>query len=81
MLRVNEPLSVTANFFELGGHSLLATRLASQISNTFQCRVPIQAFFEYQDVRSLASFIDGVQLVSRTAAVDETAEYEDEGTL
>ena len=75
------PPSITANFFDLGGHSLLATRLASQISIAFQCRVPLQAFFQYQDVRTLADFIDGVQWMNVSASAEEADHYEDEGTL
>ena len=79
LLRLDAPVSVTANFFELGGHSLLATRLASQIAVAFQCRVPIQTFFQYQDIRTLADFIDSVQLISNSDGPQGT--YEDEGTL
>ncbi|HEV7922516.1 MAG TPA: amino acid adenylation domain-containing protein [Thermoanaerobaculia bacterium] len=82
ILKLKTPVGVTANFFELGGHSLLATRLASQIAVAFQCRVPIQAFFQYQDVRSLAAFIDGLSLMASHAASHQAADhYEDEGTL
>ncbi len=80
VLKLKAPPSITANFFDLGGHSLLATRLASQISIAFQCRVPLQAFFQYQDVRTLADFIDGVQWMNVSASA-EADHYEDEGTL
>jgi len=82
ILKLRTPVGVTANFFELGGHSLLATRLASQIAVAFQCRVPIQAFFQHQDIRSLAGFIDGMSLMAGHTASHEAADhYEDEGTL
>jgi acyl carrier protein len=82
ILKLQSPVGVTANFFELGGHSLLATRLASRIAVAFGCRVPIPAFFQYQDVRSLAGFIDGMSLMAGHAASHEAADhYEDEGTL
>jgi amino acid adenylation domain-containing protein len=80
VLKLKTPPSITANFFDLGGHSLLATRLASQISIAFKCRVPLQAFFQYQDVRTLADFIDGVQWMNVSASA-EADHYEDEGTL
>jgi acyl-CoA synthetase (AMP-forming)/AMP-acid ligase II/acyl carrier protein len=80
VLKLKTPPSITANFFDLGGHSLLATRLASQISIAFKCRVPLQAFFQYQDVRTLADFIDGVQWMNVSASA-EADHYEDEVTL
>src|SRR6185503_10557552 len=52
ILKLDEPVSVTANFFELGGHSLLATRVASALG------AKIRDLFEHNTVRSLAAHLD-----------------------
>ncbi|HEV7919166.1 MAG TPA: non-ribosomal peptide synthase/polyketide synthase [Thermoanaerobaculia bacterium] len=58
ILKLEEPVSVTANFFDLGGHSLLATRIVSAISEGLDKAVPVRAIFEHNTVRSLAAYLD-----------------------
>ncbi|HEV7919902.1 MAG TPA: amino acid adenylation domain-containing protein [Thermoanaerobaculia bacterium] len=58
ILKVEGPLSVTANFFELGGHSLLATRVVSAVSQLFGKSMPVRTLFEHNTVRALAAFLD-----------------------
>ena len=50
-------ISTTANFFELGGHSLRATVVVNKIRKEIGVEVPLRAFFEHADIRSLASFV------------------------
>jgi len=58
ILKLEEPVSVTANFFDLGGHSLLATRIASAIGEALHKTVPVRAIFEHNTVRSLSAYLD-----------------------
>ena len=58
LLKLDQPVSVTASFFALGGHSLLATRVVSAISATFDRAVPVRALFEHNSVRALAAHLD-----------------------
>ncbi len=58
VLKLEMPLSVTANFFELGGHSLLATRVVSAVSQAFRKSLPVRTLFEHSTVQSLASHLD-----------------------
>ena len=51
-----EQVGIDDNFFELGGHSLLATQVVSRLSDTFEIRVPLRAFFEQPTVAELAEF-------------------------
>ncbi|MCW8093487.1 non-ribosomal peptide synthetase, partial [Alteromonas sp. ASW11-130] len=57
VLRVNEPLSVTANFFHLGGHSLLATQLITKINTFFDFNMTIKAVFDHGTIAQMASQI------------------------
>ncbi|HEX7154384.1 MAG TPA: amino acid adenylation domain-containing protein [Thermoanaerobaculia bacterium] len=58
VLKLETPLSITANFFELGGHSLLATRVVSAVSHAFRKQLPVRTLFEFSTVQSLASHLD-----------------------
>jgi amino acid adenylation domain-containing protein/non-ribosomal peptide synthase protein (TIGR01720 family) len=58
VLKLETPLSVTANFFELGGHSLLATRVVSAVSHAFHKSLPVRTLFEHSTVEALASHLD-----------------------
>lgn len=52
-----EQVGVFDNFFELGGHSLLATRVMSRVSDVFEIRVLLRAFFEQPTVAGLAELV------------------------
>lgn len=56
-LNISDPDCET-NFFMLGGDSLLATKLIVKIKNTFNINIKLDALFENQTIRHLASFID-----------------------
>ncbi|MCW8093480.1 phosphopantetheine-binding protein, partial [Alteromonas sp. ASW11-130] len=71
VLRVNEPLSVTANFFHLGGHSLLAVQIISGIYRQWDLDLQIQQLFELQTISELAAFIEDA-VVSRNALLMQT---------
>ncbi|RKZ67573.1 MAG: hypothetical protein DRQ99_06290 [Candidatus Parabeggiatoa sp. nov. 3] len=59
ILRVSQ-FSIHDNFFEMGGHSLLATRIISQVRETFQTDIPINALFDKPTVATLAAYIDSL---------------------
>jgi acyl carrier protein len=46
-------VSVNDNFFDIGGHSLLATQVMSRLQETFQTKLPMQAFFAAPTVAEL----------------------------
>ena len=52
-----EQVGVFDNFFELGGHSLLATQVMSRVSDMFETRVLLRAFFERPTVAGLAELV------------------------
>jgi amino acid adenylation domain-containing protein len=56
-----ERISRHDNFFELGGHSLLATEVIWRL-NDRGIDLSVAALFEYPTVRSLANYIDAVEL-------------------
>ncbi|UII31954.1 non-ribosomal peptide synthase/polyketide synthase [Fulvivirga ulvae] len=53
-----EQISVTKSFFEMGGHSLKAASVINRISREMGVEVPLREIFRYQDVRSLAQYIE-----------------------
>ncbi|MCU1349219.1 MAG: putative non-ribosomal peptide synthetase protein, partial [Acidobacteria bacterium] len=57
-LKLDTPISITANFFELGGHSLLATRVVSRVSHVFHKTLAVRTLFEHSTVQSLGAFLD-----------------------
>jgi len=59
ILKLKEPVSVTADFFGLGGHSLLAMRAVSAINGAFDTALPVKAIFEHNTVRELAAVLEG----------------------
>ncbi|MBL6448216.1 amino acid adenylation domain-containing protein [Fulvivirga sp. 29W222] len=62
-----EQISVTRSFFELGGHSLRAASLINRINREMEVEVPLREVFRYQDVRSLAHYIDTLERGSHLA--------------
>lgn len=46
-----------ANFFTIGGNSLLATRLASRLSEEFECKFPTVQIFELPTAAKQATFL------------------------
>jgi len=61
-----DAIGVRDNFFALGGHSILATRLALQMGNYFDIKVPVIALFQSPTVEELALCID--DLLKRLAS-------------
>ncbi|HEX9981849.1 MAG TPA: amino acid adenylation domain-containing protein, partial [Thermoanaerobaculia bacterium] len=57
ILRLDEPVSATADFFNLGGHSLLAMRTVSAINAAVNATLPVKALFEHNTVRDLAAHL------------------------
>jgi len=51
-------IGVNHNFFEMGGHSLLATKCISRIRESFGIDVPLNILFEYDNIQSIATYID-----------------------
>jgi amino acid adenylation domain-containing protein len=43
------------NFFDLGGHSLKASQLIHRVRETFQCELPLRAFYEVPTVAAMAA--------------------------
>ncbi|MDW3192242.1 MAG: amino acid adenylation domain-containing protein [Cytophagales bacterium] len=60
-------ISVDHNFFDLGGHSLKAMTLTNKITESLAVKVPVKELFTYQDIRSLANFIDGLSKKQRAS--------------
>ena len=56
-----EQLGVYDNFFELGGHSLLGLQVISQLRDSFQIDLPLDAFFQQPTVAGLAEAIAAEQ--------------------
>jgi len=54
-----ETISATASFFDLGGHSLSAMLIVNKIRKQLGVDVPLNKFFEHQDLRSLGHYIRG----------------------
>ncbi|MCU1347301.1 MAG: amino acid adenylation domain protein, partial [Acidobacteria bacterium] len=59
ILKLTDPVSVTADFFGLGGHSLLAMRAVSAMSAALETNIPVKALFEYNTIRELAAYLQG----------------------
>ncbi len=57
ILKLDEPVSATADFFHLGGHSLLAMRTVSAINAAVDATLPVKALFEHNTVRDLAAHL------------------------
>jgi amino acid adenylation domain-containing protein/non-ribosomal peptide synthase protein (TIGR01720 family) len=57
ILKLDEPVSATADFFHLGGHSLLAMRTVSAINAAVNATLPVKALFEHNTVRDLAAHL------------------------
>ncbi len=52
------PISINSNFFTIGGDSLSAIRMLTQIENVFNTKILVKDIFEFNTIKSLASFID-----------------------
>lgn len=81
-----EAVGIHDNFFDLGGHSLLITQIVSRVEETFQVKVPLQAFFEIPTVAHLALVVEQAQGAPQTEVVTiqrvaRNAEQELLGTL
>ncbi|MDW3192235.1 MAG: amino acid adenylation domain-containing protein [Cytophagales bacterium] len=55
-----EKIGVNQSFFDLGGHSLKAMALCNKVSKDLAVRLPVKDLFLHQDIRSLASHIEGL---------------------
>ncbi|KTD46057.1 non-ribosomal peptide synthase [Legionella quinlivanii] len=59
-----ERVGITDNFFELGGHSLQAVELNTRIEAKFNISLPLKILFEFDDLKSLASYLDVINEAS-----------------
>ena len=66
------------NFFELGGHSLLATQAVALLRQRLSIELPLRAFFEAQDLATLAASLDGL---APAAAEEEDQDLRDMAAL
>ncbi|WP_128755346.1 non-ribosomal peptide synthetase, partial [Aquimarina sediminis] len=57
----SDQLSVSSSFFDLGGNSLRAVVLINMISKLFSVHLVLKSLFKYQDISSLASYIDSLE--------------------
>jgi len=60
-LDASQAITSTSNFAELGGHSVLQLRLASELSNMFKVRIPMNAVIKAENLAEMASIIDKIQ--------------------
>ncbi len=67
-----EQVGRTQSFFDLGGQSLLAMRLAAEIGEMFQVKIPLSMIFEYPSVAAMAEAI--TSLGKPLAHIQEMAE-------
>ncbi len=56
------------NFFDLGGHSLLVVQVLAELRKRVKKPLALTDLFKYTTVESLAAFIDGQQVSTRTQA-------------
>ncbi|WP_174171043.1 non-ribosomal peptide synthetase [Pseudoalteromonas sp. JC28] len=69
-----EKISVEASFFDSGGHSILATRFASFVEQEFKVQLPLSMLFESATVRTIASYIESIQLSRGEVSLKEDEE-------
>ncbi len=60
-------ISVTGSFFDQGGHSLSAMLIVNKVRKQLGVDVPLNKFFEHQDIRSLAHYIRGEETTAFVA--------------
>ena len=62
ILRLDESeIGTTHNFFDLGGNSLMAMVLINRINKDFAVQLLLRDIFQYQTIRSLANYINGLE--------------------
>lgn len=66
-----EPLSVEQRFFDAGGNSLLVTRLANELHQELQYRIPVQFLMENHSSRTLAELIDALAMATSSHQTGE----------
>ncbi|MCX2492855.1 non-ribosomal peptide synthase/polyketide synthase [Pedobacter sp. PF22-3] len=74
VLKINQnEISATHRFFDLGGHSLKMIALINRVLRDFNVVLTINKVFEYQDIRSQASYIMGGDQIAYKAILPVTA--------
>lgn len=78
-----QPVGINDNFFELGGNSLLAAQLLTQVRETFELELPLQALFGAPTVAGLAEVITIAQDTNSTSMLGtiEVAELHRDAVL
>jgi amino acid adenylation domain-containing protein len=68
-----EQLSVEQRFFDAGGNSLLVTRLANELNQQLQQRIPVHLLMENHSPRTLADLIDALAMATSSHQTGEDA--------
>jgi hypothetical protein len=68
-----EQLSVDQRFFDAGGNSLLVTRLANELDQQLQRRIPVHFLMENHSPRTLADLIDALAMATSSQQAGEDA--------
>ncbi|MHA3772140.1 phosphopantetheine-binding protein [Verrucomicrobiota bacterium sgz303538] len=63
-------VGINDNFFELGGHPLLVEQVVSQMNQTLQLELPMQALLDYPTIAELAPVVEAM-LLTAPQEVDE----------
>ncbi|MNN18680.1 Linear gramicidin synthase subunit B [compost metagenome] len=72
LLKVDQ-LSVEQRFFDAGGNSLLVTRLANELNQQLQQRIPVHFLMENHSPRTLADLIDALAMATSSHQTGEDA--------
>ncbi|MGZ4107990.1 MAG: non-ribosomal peptide synthetase, partial [Tumebacillaceae bacterium] len=77
LLDVKE-IGVEGDFFALGGHSLRAAKLAAQVQERFEVKLPLAMIFQYPTLGQLAAYIAEAkqQAVGRIPVLEPQEAYE-----
>jgi thioesterase domain-containing protein len=64
-------IGVHDDFFELGGNSLLALRMFNKLEQETTTRVPLASLVQHRTIRSIASIVEGEDVMIRNTPVVE----------
>ncbi|WP_136669421.1 phosphopantetheine-binding protein, partial [Flavobacterium sp. H122] len=70
------PIGVTDNFFELGGTSFQLIKLQRKIDLLWPNKVQVPDLFEYNSIRSIASFISRGTADTQEEEIEEVNFFE-----